>query len=889
MSPVFFRSFFVLMLIFGQWTPAAAASPSNDNFMNAEVISALPFFRVLDVEDATLEPDEPQTCLPTDRSVWFRFVPASTMILMADTLVENIPGGSSKISIYRAAGPGLTGLEPVQCVSSGGAMIFEAEGGQTYYFQVGALVGEPGTIHFGLSEVTSISGRVVDAATNAPLPGDAPPFAYVELYKVCGEGCLELISGTPTQPDGRFRFDSYLGFTPGTYMLKVLAGLYGVKEFGPFEYTGANLDVGDLALSAPPPIRAIQGRVVEKGTGKPILANFNPNVYLYRCLEGQCPEYVSMQSVGPDGRFRFETDGDGRPLPAGNYVVSAGAEGYDGASSAIFAVGADETRTLNTLRLRSWPIRFSDVKTCPDIPGQGGECVYSMRIWNGRPGTFEGEVWGIAYANLYESVTGFVSFQVKDAQKLVLGPGKSKVVRFRLTLPEGKSPSDTNLCIHTLVGRGDNARFNVVGERSLFCYLSTQDGSVPQPPEEASSLPARPESTEAVVMDTEPNNSCIEAQDAGQLSLPFHLNGNLTSSETPDVDFYRVHGSPGEPVVIDLEGQSSGVGTLVDPLLGVYDSSCTQIKVNDNSGSLNSRVPVIIPPDGVLILAATDSRDWWFEGGGEGTYQLTVSHLQAIGSISGSVVDAVTNVPVSGGEPFYPSLVLSRCDNEFSCTDVLYGDVGSDGRFVLDREFDGTPFLPSTYLLIVYASQYQAFSSEPFTVAENEDFDLGDLALTPWPIQLTDVGGCALPAGSGMCEFSVKATNTLSTRFSGKAWSLVSAFRMEPFADGTPFWGTTFQTDTPLALRLGPGESKLLHFRFRVPRSVPDGVWICPHTYTGQNPNAFFNPVGEIFMPCFVKGTEGLGVASPANTQAAIRQMLLQQLNLSQPIREIQQ
>jgi hypothetical protein len=295
---------------------------------------------------------------------------------------------------------------------------------------------------------------------------------------------------------------------------------------------------------------------------------------------------------------------------------------------------------------------------------------------------------------------------------------------------------------------------------------------------------------------------------------------------------------------------------------------------------------VTIPPDGVLILAATDSSDWWFEGGGEGTYQLTVSHLQGIGSISGRVVDAVTNAPISGGEPFYPSLVLSRCDNEFSCTDVLYADVGSDGRFVLDREVDGTPFLAGTYMLIVYASQYQALSSAPFTVAENEDFDLGDLALTPWPIQLAEVEACVLPAGSGVCEFSVKATNTLSTRFSGKAWSMVFADALDSLPDGVNFWRTAFQTDTPLALRLGPGESKLLQFRFRVPRSVPDGVWICPQTYAGQAPNAFFNPVGTMSIACLVKGTEGFGVASPADTQAAISKMLPQQLNL---IRERQQ
>lgn len=883
MSPVFFRSFLVLMLLVGQGTLAATASPSNDNFVNAEAISALPFFQVVEVDSATLESDEPQTCLPTDRSVWFRFTPASAMTLMADTLVENIPGGSSKISIYRAVGPGITGLESVECVSSGGAMIFAAEGGQTYYFQVGALIGDPGTVHFGLSEVTWISGRVVDAAANAPLPGDTPPFAYVELSKVCGEGCLQFTAGMPTQADGRFRFDSYIGFGPGIYMLKVTAGIYGTKEFGPFEYTGANLNVGDLALSPPPPIGAIQGRVLEKGTGRPILVNFKPAVYLYRCVQEDCSEYVTMQYLNSDGRFRIHTDTDGRPLTAGHYLLFANADGYDQVPSGIFEVAADETQDVGTLRLHSFPIRFSDVVFCPDVPSQDGDCVYSMRVWNGRPAKFDGEIWGIASANLSESVTGFVSFQVKDAQRLVLQPGKSKVVHFRLRLPDGKSPSDIQLCIHTLVGRGDNARFNIIGEQFQLCLFSKQDGSVVKPTEESNHPYAGPGSTETTVNDIEPNNSCLAAQDAGELSLPFQLHGNLTSSAVPDIDFYRVQGNPGAPVLIDLDGQASGMGTLVDPMLAVYDSSCLQIGVNNDTSTLNARLPLIVPADGVLILAATDSQDLEFDGGGEGTYQLTVSHLQGIGSIHGRVIDAVTNAPMIGDAPFYTSVELLRCDG-FSCSDVAINSVGSDGRFAFDRAFDGTPLLPGTYQLIVNASQYKLVVGELFTVAENEEVDVGEIDMLPWPVQLTEVEGCMLPSGSGMCEFSVKATNTMSTRFSGKVWSLVTAFGDE----AVDFWSTTFQTDTPLTLRLDAGESKTLHFRFRIPRHIPDGVTICTQTFTGQNPNAFFQVVGTSYLPCLVKGPQGFAVLSAGDTQKEIQEMRLQQLNLSWPIGTLQ-
>src|SRR5689334_1499246 len=88
------------------------------------------------------------------------------------------------------------------------------------------------------------------------------------------------------------------------------------------------------------------------------------------------------------------------------------------------------------------------------------------------------------------------------------------------------------------------------------------------------------------VGEVEPNNTCTIAQDVGAVSLPFSLNGSLdTPPATPDVDFFRFTVTPSATVQVDLEGQATGKGTLPDPLVGVFSSSCASLAVDDNSGS----------------------------------------------------------------------------------------------------------------------------------------------------------------------------------------------------------------------------------------------------------------------------------------------------------------
>ena len=861
-----FRPFFVLILVFGQFSPRQSLAPGNDSFTNAEPIASLPFFIELDVSEATLEPDEPQTCLPTDRSVWYSFIPSRPMILIADTLASS----ATKISIYRATGPGITDLESVQCVSSGGAITFAVDPGQTYYFQVGALVGDLSAVAFRLSELTAITGRVTDAVTGLPLPGDIPPFALVSLLWVCGENCLSLISSLPTSSDGRFRFDNHSGQLGGTYLIEVSAGAYETKRFGPFEFSGANLEVGDLAIAPLPRIGSISGRLVDAVTGKPISAAFPSFLQLFRCTDGDCFELVNSQVADSQAQFRFENDWRGNPLTVGTYQIWASAEQYQQEIPDPFSVSEGVHEDVGDISLTSFPVRFSDVIPCADVPASGGECLFSVRVWNGQATKFRGKAWSLVSASLPESTVGLSDFQVKNRRILELDRGKSKVLRFRFRVPGSSSPAEAFICTRVFVGQGRNFLFNTVGFRELFCMLRNPQGVSIASPQEAMGQ-EQTAVTAATGTETEPNNSCQTAQDVGAAPLPFVLDGNLDSTLEPDIDFYRFSGTPGVLIGIDHEGEPTGKGTLADPLLAFFDSSCNLLAVNNDTNTANARIEISIPSDGIFVLGATAYPDFGLTGGGNGSYELTIAPIPLIGSIKGRITDIFGN-PLRGDVEPFAFIRLLQCGNEFGCIDVNAQAADSEGRFLFENDMNGAPLQAGNYQLIVTGNQYREAQSEQFAVGEAEHHDVGDFILESFAVRFSEIQPCPLPADGGTCSFSVKITNGLSTRLSGRAWSMIGAAWIGSFADVT-----AFQAGRQRAVKLDPGKSTTLRFRFRVPDSVADGATICASVYVGKNSSAYFNPVGITLLFCFTKGAGGLTLMSPQEAQAASWQLQMMQ------------
>jgi hypothetical protein len=99
--------------------------------------------------------------------------------------------------------------------------------------------------------IGSISGRIIDALTGEPLPGNEPPFASAELLR-CEDGNCEFVSFQSADAEGRFRFERDANDQPldvGTYQAIASAEEYEQAATDPFEVgEGEDVDIGDIPL-----------------------------------------------------------------------------------------------------------------------------------------------------------------------------------------------------------------------------------------------------------------------------------------------------------------------------------------------------------------------------------------------------------------------------------------------------------------------------------------------------------------------------------------------------------------------------------------------------------------------------------------------------------------
>ena len=130
--------------------PTAFAQPTNDNFVDATVISTLPFSTSVDLGGATTEPDEPLLC-GAQQTVWYALTPTSDAVVRAEAAGSNF--FDTNLSIYQADGPGLGGLTWLGCGSFGSPVVFDAHAGTTYYIQGGSIYSQGGTLGVRLEVV----------------------------------------------------------------------------------------------------------------------------------------------------------------------------------------------------------------------------------------------------------------------------------------------------------------------------------------------------------------------------------------------------------------------------------------------------------------------------------------------------------------------------------------------------------------------------------------------------------------------------------------------------------------------------------------------------------------------------------------------------------------
>jgi len=370
--------------------------------------------------------------------------------------------------------------------------------------------------------------------------------------------------------------------------------------------------------------------------------------------------------------------------------------------------------------------------------------------------------------------------------------------------------------------------------------------------------------------EVEPNQPCSKAQSVGNTTLPFTQNGSLDyTNERFDVDFFRFTGTPGRLVTADLEGISTGKGTLDDPLLGFFDSGCNLIESNDDNGSgSNSRLLLTIPADGIFILSATSFPDFEFIGGGTGTYQMMIRPFTPNVKISGQLVDKLFEDPLRGDAEPFAHVELERCDNS-GCYWINSQNTDSEGRFRFISDNSRLALSAGKYRVIAYANQYQSGRTGSIIVADGENRNIGHFPLQPFPIQFSDVLPCDnMPAEGGICRYSVKVTNHLSTPFYGKAWSVIWAYPINSYTSSTRFQVKA----EPLKLKSHKGTN--VQFEFQVPAgALIDDAIICATIYVGQSPNAHFNTVGNKELFCITKADSGFKIMPEKTTQKMFRSM----------------
>lgn len=364
---------------------------------------------------------------------------------------------------------------------------------------------------------------------------------------------------------------------------------------------------------------------------------------------------------------------------------------------------------------------------------------------------------------------------------------------------------------------------------------------------------------QAVGQEQEPNNTCLAAQVVGALPvLPTIVSGSLDTDPTPDppfydVDFYQFNASPAVRLRAELRGAGSSVGTLGDPFLGVFDSSCNLLAVNDDSVlGLESRLDFEVPADGVFILAASGCCDGNFDGthGQEGSYELGILEPPAaIGSISGRVVDAVSGEPLPGDVPPYAFAEIFSCSIDGCYFYLAFIPVAGDGSFRIENDNDGNPISAGNYLIASRAEGYELTEAGPFTVGAAEDFDLGDIALSKPPVDFASVLPCAdLPAAGGVCRYAVRVRNNTNVPIAGLGWSIVTAS-----GTGSPRGYSQFPANRSQLLRLPPNSSRALEFSFVVPAGVSDGAIFCADGWFSDRETSFLGTLNYETLFCVSK------------------------------------
>ncbi|RRR73989.1 MAG: hypothetical protein EI684_07955 [Candidatus Viridilinea halotolerans] len=280
-----------------------------------------------------------------------------------------------------------------------------------------------------------------------------------------------------------------------------------------------------------------------------------------------------------------------------------------------------------------------------------------------------------------------------------------------------------------------------------------------------------------------PNGACATPQNLGQLTGALRVRGSITPhpdliAHPEGIDFFRLSATPGSQLIVAIRGNTSGQGTLPDPLLGAFDAACNTLQsVDDAYGSLEPTMVISVPSDGVLIFAVTAFADFDFIGAGNtgGSYALTLEPAMPIEAISGRLLDAAT-----GSAPAYPTSVeLQRCMLDL-CVTMGYTDLNQDRfSFAYSNE---QPLFAGTYQAIVRSGRYAPLTLGPFAVGAGARYDLGVASLERLPL-IGAVSGRLVHAQTGQPLGQLVNSVALVACQDGNCWDTRASMSTE--ADGS--------------------------------------------------------------------------------------------------------
>lgn len=253
-------------------------------------------------------------------------------------------------------------------------------------------------------------------------------------------------------------------------------------------FFGGGVGTYQLTITPSAAIGSISGRVIDTVIGDPLPGDTDPFTFveLRRCEDVGCFG-VSSQSADAEGRFQFNRDSSGQPLEVGTYQVVAFANQYQQGQTDPFGVAEGEDRDVGDVPLQPFPVQFSNIVPCENLPPEGGRCRYSVRVTNRLATRLDGEAWSLVQGSGIGSFADFTNFQVKNLQRLNLKSQESRDVRFEFRVPS-KVRDGAFICTNVFVGQRPEAFFDTVGTTFLFCITKGTSGFSLMPEKEAQQM-----------------------------------------------------------------------------------------------------------------------------------------------------------------------------------------------------------------------------------------------------------------------------------------------------------------------------------------------------------------------------------------------------------------